>query len=83
MGVKPASSSMPSADCTAISPKPNDEIATQGLSNSKSWPCVISTMPQIAPTALTICAFSSGFILTMSSTVWCIVMSRVPTYLSM
>ncbi len=58
-------------------------MATQGLSNTMFGPCVISTMPQMAPTALTICAFSSGFIFTMSSTVWCIVMSRVPTYLSM
>ncbi len=74
---------MPSAACTAISPKPNDETATQGLSNVMSGPWVISTMPQMAPTALMICAFRSGFILTMSSTVWCIVISRVPTYLSM
>ncbi len=73
---------MPSAACTAISPKPNDDTATHGLSKRMLVPCVISTMPQIAPTALTICARSSGFIFTMSSTVWCIVMSRVPTYWS-
>ncbi len=74
---------MPMAVCTAISPKPNEEMATQGLSKRIFVPCVISTMPQMAPTALMICAFSSGFILTISSTVWCMVMSCVPTYLSM
>ena len=73
---------MPTAACAAISAKPKDEIATTGRSNEKSVPSVISTMPQMAPTALTICAFSSGFILTMSSTVLCMVMSRVPTPIS-
>ena len=69
MGVKPSASSMPSAACTAISPKPKDETAMQGRSNAICVPWVISTMPQIAPTALVICAFSNGFIFTMSSTV--------------